>query len=72
MNGTFVNGRRIAQPSRLNLPRGAMANHSAGLTLNDGDEIQIGRTPIRLTISIHERELQQVGSNDEFTVVDQS
>jgi pSer/pThr/pTyr-binding forkhead associated (FHA) protein len=70
MNGTFVNGQRIGQQTRTNLSRAATADRGAGLVLNDGDEIQIGRTPIRLTISIHERELHEVGSNDEYLAAD--
>lgn len=66
-NGTFVNGQRIGRrASRLRSPNDTDRERAAATTLHDGDEIQLARTPVRLSVEVHAGDLQSVGSNEEF------
>lgn len=70
-NGTFVNGQRIGKRApRLIGANDTEPTRPASTPLKDGDEIQIARTPVHLTIEVHDAEMQEVGSNEEFSVAD--
>jgi pSer/pThr/pTyr-binding forkhead associated (FHA) protein len=67
-NGTFVNGQRIGPRRRVSKvhPDDTEPVRAQGTELHDGDEIQMARTPIRLTVEvrgIEADEPQTVGSN---------
>jgi pSer/pThr/pTyr-binding forkhead associated (FHA) protein len=49
-NGTWINGHKIGQRARHQLPQEADLRHFATHELQDGDELQVGSTILRVSI----------------------